>query len=58
MEKDFVECRQNNKKANENTLHFRLNLLRILNASYFKDFCDIKTVHTMQNLEKKRQKSL
>jgi len=54
IEEDFVNILKKNHNSNENTLHSRLTLLRLMNASFLKEECDCEMLKKMQDLENQR----
>ena len=58
IEEDFVEQRKVDKEANESTLHHRLLLMRVINASFLNQTTDddmMNILKYMQMLEAKRK---
>merc|ERR1712129_232476 len=59
IEEDFVDQRKTDKEANEMTLHHRLLLMRVINASFLNQTTDndmMNILKYMQMLETKRKK--
>merc|ERR1712176_22112 len=59
IEEDFVNQRRTDKEANEMTLHHRLLLMRVINASFLNQTTDndmMNILKYMQMLEAKRKK--